>query len=566
LTANLRVSVMLAAAIGTLAAAARHAGAQQTSPAVPPAFLPDIRLQRLAPPEAPQPAPEIIPPPPPAAAPAGGVRFVLAGVAFDGVTVYPATALDALVAPLLGTAVTLADLSQLAKELERRYRGDGYFLTRVIVPAQTVEDGRIRIRVLEGSVATVTLEGEVGEVGGVAALIRDYLEPVTRERPLRFATLERALLLANDIPGVSVAGVLRPAPRGEGAAELVVTATRKAFAAAATTDNFGDDFTGRYQMAASLASNAWTRFGEQLSIVGFVTDPWSDHRQLVGQATSSWRIGGSGLVLETLYAYGDSRPGSTVRDLDVESTTQLVGAYASYPVVRSRSLSLTARLGFEALDSRVDVLGERFSRDRLRVVTAGGTAALRDPLNGTNELGVALRQGLPVLNASRRADDDTSRPDGTAEATVLQATGSRLQPLGGPFSLFLAAAGQYAFTGLLADEEFELGGSAFGRGYDFAEVSGDSGIGGSAELRYTWATPATWLERLQLFGFFDGGRVWDREPVTGDTLTSAGAGLRLFPLAALFFELAVAKPLSPGSERANGQHDPQFLFRAVGRL
>jgi hemolysin activation/secretion protein len=37
---------------------------------------------------------------------------------------------------LLGTAVSLADVQRVARAIEGRYRADGFFLSRALVPVQ----------------------------------------------------------------------------------------------------------------------------------------------------------------------------------------------------------------------------------------------------------------------------------------------------------------------------------------------------------------------------------------------------------------------------------------------
>lgn len=569
---KLSTAVSSAAMIGVvMLSMSRHGEAQDRAPQLPPALLPDIRLERLRPETAPQPSPEVVVPPPPTPAPpsvGGGIRFALEGVIIEGSTIYPEERLQAPFQPLIGKPVTISDIWRIARELEKGYRDDGWFLTRVIVPAQTVSDGRIRLRVVEGYVEQVRIEGDVGEV---ATLIKETVQPVTEQRPLALSTLERALLLVNDIPGVSASGLLRPAAQQVGAAELVVVATRRPFDASMVIDNFGDEFTGQWEFSASLASNAWTRFGERIGVIGFVTDPGADHNQRVGQIASSWRFGGDGLALETVYSYGRSLPGGDVSVFEFDSTTTLIGAAFVYPFVRSRSFSLLGRLGFEAIDTDTDgeedfFEGGQFSRDKLRVLSVAGEVEVRDPLNGANSIAAGLRQGLPILDATRRDDQNKSRADGTAQATVLRASIARTQPMPFDFSLFTNLAGQYAFTQLLANEQFTLGGTRFGRGYDFDELSGDDGIGGTAELRYSFPLRLPYLEAVQIFGFFDGGRVWNSGDGPDESLASAGGGVRIFPIDKVLVELQVAQPLTYDSQRADGSRNPQFLFRAVGRL
>ena len=86
------------------------------------------------------------------------------------------------------------------KPISDLYRAAGFHLSRAIIPPQDIEDGRVRIQVIEGSITEVALKGDGAEQFGV----RPMLEPVLAEHPSRLATLERQLLLINGRPGVRI--------------------------------------------------------------------------------------------------------------------------------------------------------------------------------------------------------------------------------------------------------------------------------------------------------------------------------------------------------------------------
>lgn len=555
-----------------MGAADRGAWAQQAAPRVTPQQIqPDVRLQQLPPTEPRAPAPEFpVPEMPPTRAPAGAetVRFVFGGLEIEGASVYVAETLDAQFRDSVGQEITLADAFAMADRVQRLYRDDGYFLTRVIVPAQTVRDGKLRIRVLEGYIAAIEFQDDIGSA---QKLVQAYLRPVTAQRPIRLATLERALLLSNDIPGLSVAALLEPSGTELGAADLFITATRKPFDGFATVDNFGDEFTGEWEGAAGVSSNAFTRFGERVSLIGLISEPWVSNNEMVGQLSGSWRLGGGGLFFEHLVSYGKSKPGSTIEEFGFDSKELLIGTTAVYPILRTRNLNLWVRAGFDYTDANTDVFGgEKFSRDRLRVIHTGIKSELRDGWRGFNVGEVTFRQGLPVLNATKRSDDFKSREDGTATSSLIDASIARRQPVYGDVSLYGHVAGQYAFTSLLSEQEFDVGGLAFGRGYNFAELSGDNGVGATVELQYTYR-PKRWsIDTVQPFAFYDFGEVWTRDSASTDqqqgSLSSAGIGVRGTALDMLTIEIIVAKPLTRDSERANGGREPQVLFRAIGRF
>ncbi len=99
---------------------------------------------------------------------------------------------------------------------------------------------------------------------------------------------------------------------------------------------------------------------------------------------------------------------------------------------------------------------------------------------------------------------------------------------------------------LFTSQQFYLGGLAFGRGYGSAEISGDNGLAGSAELRFDQKTNLPYLSGYQIYGFVDSGVAWNDgyRPSDGLSLTSAGGGARFFLMDGLQADIGVAAPLT----------------------
>lgn len=555
----------------------------QSPPVVPSQILPDVRLQQLPPSAPPTTAPELsVPQAPTTRMPpdAEFIRFVLNELVIDGATAYSPERLRSFYQDKIGQEVSLGDIYGIANEIERRYHEDGYFLARVIVPAQTVRSGSFRLQVIEGYVNEIQFEGDVGLA---QALAEQYLGNVTAERPLRLATLERSLLLVNDIPGITAKGLLRPAKGELGAAQLVVTISRKPFDGFVNLDNYGDKYTGLWELAGSASANSFTPFGEQVTLTGLVSDPFSgfdqNKNEWVTQLATSWRFGPQGVFAEGLVSYGVSHPRFLVSEFDFDSKTLLGSITAGYPFIRSRDLSVYGRLGFDYIDSDTDIFGgQKFSRDRLRILHLSGTADFRDAWRGANTLRAELRQGLPVFDATQSRDEDTTRPGATAQETVLLASVSRLQSVISSFdlagfpaslNLFGSVAGQYAFARLLSYEQFQLGGTRYGRGYVYGELSGDDGIGVTTEVQLNHKPEIpkfSYFDGYQFFSFFDYGRVWNSNGGPNNDLASTGVGIRTSFVQRLSLELLVAKPLILDTERSNFDKDLQLMFRAFARF
>lgn len=540
------------------------ATAQTVPERLPGPVQPGTELERVIPPAVPEERPAIEVPEIPAPAPPTGaeaVTFPLAGLVIDGVTVYEPGTLEPLYADFLGEEVSLSTLYEIAARIEARYRDDGYILSRVVVPAQSVDDNVFRLQVIEGFISAVVLQGEVGSS---RSLIEGYLAHIPEVRPTDLGTIERYLLLVNDLPGIEAVGVLRPSSTAVGAAELVVVAERDPFDGFAAVDNRGSKFTGPWGTSVGASANAFTRFGERTSLILFSTPDLEEQR--IGQISYEQRLGTEGLVARATASYGDSEPGSTLERFDIETDTLLLSGSLIYPVIRSRRTSLYLEGGFEYLDADSDIFGnETFTKDRLRVVYGSAALSHNDSFDGASFVQVGLRQGLDIFGASDEGDDFLSRADASGVFTTAFASASRLQGVTDDVTLFAKVEGQYAFDDLLSPEEFAVGGLTVGRGYDPAELLGDHGLGIATELQYNGAL--SWPRAYQLYAFYDVGIVWDEDFDNNDraSLASAGLGVRAMLADWLNAELEFAKPLT--RERASdGDRSGRVYLRVVGQF
>jgi len=341
-------------------------------------------------------------------------------------------------------------------------------------------------------------------------------------------------------------------------------------------DNIGSTFTGKWEVAVRAGANSFTRFGESIGITGLMSDP-GEHfggdrkNQRVGMLTSSLRIGDRGTYLSGFLSYGDSNPGDLLSEFDYESTKLLANLKVVHPIIRTRSRNLFIEGGFDFIDSETDIFGNLpFIEDHLRVFSLAVAYDFRDRWGGSSYLNLGVRQGLSGFGSTDKGDPLASRFDADGEFTSMQLTASRLQTLTDSFALYGLVKAQYAFDKVLADEEFNLGSIDFGRGYDPKELSGDDGIGATLELQYTRPSPWSFLERYQLFGFYDVGAVRQKSnqllSSSESSLASAGVGLRTWLSRGLSLELQVAKPLTRSSQRADDSKDPQILLRAIARF
>lgn len=491
------------------------------------------------------------------------MRFNLNTIQIDGVSVYTQSDLQPVYADRLGENISLADVYAISTALTNKYRNDGYILTQVIVPPQTIEGGRVKLKVVEGYIDSVAVEGV--DDPHAMALIRKYAMHMQSANALNVRELERYLLLISDLPGVEARSILSPAPARTGAANLRIIVTRDPYDALLAVDNFGTRYLGPVQGSAFGALNSY--FGNNERISGqVVVAPDSDEIELGYLAvTYEQPVGHWGTMVEVFASHTDTEPGHNLEQFNVEGRSQFFRAKVEHPFIRSRSRNVYGHVAFDWRDveSKNDL--EPTRRDRIRTARVGGRVEFLDTLLGVaiTSIGMEVSQGLDLLGSSDEDDLRLTRPNADPTATKIAGEAQRLQRISSSVNLLLAAKGQVASNALLSSEEFGVGGVNYGRGFDASEIIGDDGVAGKVELQ--WNKPYPWdlVQDYQVYGFFDAGRIWNKDATTSslktDTITSAGLGLRADFMADTEAGLALAFPLNRDVE-TQGDDDPRLYF------
>lgn len=469
-------------------------------------------------------------------------EFELRAISLSGASAMLHEDLAASWRPYLGKKVSQADLAAIAQAIGDLYRAAGFQLSRAIVPPQEIEDGRVRIQVIEGSIAEIALKGDGAEQFGV----RPMLDALLSEHPSRLATLERQLLLVNGRPGVRIVdSAIEEIGDLSGHFRLTVELKTWHVYTSVGVDNLGSSSVGPWQVYALGAFNSYLLSGDTLAVN--LSTIANDPRELgFGRIAYEAPVGVDGARLGGSALYSEVRPGDVRRLFNDLTRTGAFEVHASIVAIQSlrSTLTLTAAFGFTDA-SESDVFGPLY-KDHIRTVSLTSDYRLQDAFGGTNYATMTYRQGLDILGASKFGDDFVSRDGASPNFSVLNFNYTRYQALGGPFSAKLSTASQTASGPLYLSQQFYLGGTAFGRGYGAAELSGDNGLAGSFELRFDQRPNFRYFAGYQFYGFVDAGLVWNDgyRPDDGVALTSAGGGVRLFFTEDLQADIGVAFPLS----------------------
>ncbi len=540
-----------------------YATASAMAQVIPPSAQPGRERERFIQPPAPraQPGGPAISLPSTVAPPgADKVKIVIRGVRVVGSTIYSADELKALYADLLGTQTTLQTVYDIARRITAKYGSDGYVLSRAIVPPQELnpKGAIVRIQVIEGSINKVEWPNKLSRYRD---FFSDYTARITAERPANIKTIERYLLLANDLPGLKFTTTLKPSNQPE-TSVLVVDVTEKPLDANARVDNRGTPSRGPYQFLTSATLNNILGAHEAVTISYAGVSPLKQLQYLSGNYRQVLTSEGLTGFVNGSYSWG--RPGTAALELlEFATRSTVIEAGAFYPLIRARERNLTLTgLAFMS-DNYSDILGAPFNIDRLRGARLKADADIADRLQGVNQFNFTYSQGIEGLGSTGNGNALASRAAGRVDFTKFEATVSRTQPLLARFSAYASLYGQYAATSLLSSEQCGYGGRFFGRAFDPSQILGDHCWQALGELRFDPPITIPQISQAQLYAFADYGKVYTREPAAGTDPSahgaSAGAGLRLGVFENFNTDLQAAKAI------AGLRNDWRFFFAVTAK-
>lgn len=421
--------------------------------------------------------------------PAGGKAVEIKGFVVNGNSVIPEGDLRLVVLDQFGKSLDLSQLYDVAERLTNFYRERGYPFARVLIPPQTIENGMVRIEVVEGRYGRVRVVGDLT----LTEKAQQYLSGLVPGEVIVGKTLERATLLLADQPGVKTRPIIRPGER-PGTGDLEVLLERegsRVFSVGA--DNHGSRYTGRNRLRVAGVLNSAGTLGDQIT----VTAARSNKDLTLGSFGVSMPLGRDGWKGAFLAGYSSYTLDPSLGQR--EGTALSRGISFAYPMLRSNASNLTFNLGYTHKRLQDKDAGVGWKK-----VTHSAPLSFdfdfRDQAFGFNAVTYGNVSALVGdLDRDQIARDlEPAIPEGGYNKFSLELVRKQLLP--GDIQASVRYLRQSTGRNLDSSEDFLLGGPAGVRGYPNGEAAGDTGWLGQLELSRRLTSTIT------PYAFYDEGR------------------------------------------------------------
>ncbi len=529
----------------------------------PPPMPPSPEQLRPILPSTPQPPSQPSPTPP-----QPGPTIPVSKIEVTGSTIFTAKDLDPIVKPLEGRSVTLEELRQAADAITQLYLNQGYITSRAILVDQTITNGVVQIRVVEGSLEAIQIEGNqrVNDsyirsriaLGAYAPLNRDRLEDQLR-------------LLKIDPLFSNVEASLRPGNQ-LGKSILIVRVTEASpWEGFASFDNYSPPSIGSLRFGVGLGYRNLTGFGDELFADYYLSTTLGSR---VGDIYYRFPVNPMNGIVQFHYSPNESHiTDNDFKALDIRGNSPLYEINYRQPILRNPREEFALSFGFSAQNSQTFLFGDigfpfgigpdADGKSNTRVFKFGQDYTRRDP-QGAWAFRSLFNVGVGILDATENPDPI---PDGRFFSWLGQV--QRVQRLGSRHLLIVQGDVQLTPDPLLPSQQFVIGGGQSVRGYPQNFRSGDNGFRFSLEDRIALLRDASGVPILQLAPFFDMGTVWNapgnpNPQPNGRFLAGLGTGVLWQPLPRLNLRVDMTIPLThPEGDNGNDLQNYGIYFNLL---
>lgn len=462
----------------------------------------------------------------------------------------------------MGENKTIDDVQAARKALEKTYHDNGYLTVSVVIPQQDVDNGLVKLQVVEGTVEQLRVKNsQYHSLKEIKSRVTEFSEGNVPH----FPTVKKQLATVNRGQNRQVAPVLRPGKSpGKLEVDLKVKDQLPLHGSLELNDRFSPNTT-RTRLNGSLRyENLWQK-DHSLGVSFQVSPENTDEVQVVSGTYVIPTMSG-----DYFAAYGViSRSNiSVVGDVSVLGDGTIAGFRYIHPLPKLENYYHTLTGGFDYKDFDETVSLSSSSGFDTPIAYSMFNLAYDGTFNtkqSQTKANFGINFGVRGLGNDEE-EFENKRLFAKPNFTTFRADINHLQNLPKNWKLQARFAGQVASGALVAPEQFTVGGADSVRGYAESNALGDKGAFASLELR----TPSIhqligdYFSEAYAYTFVDAGYVKtiELDPTLEQNATSellsTGFGLKVKAMKGLYANVDYAQALKDSADTQDGDERVHF--------
>jgi hemolysin activation/secretion protein len=451
----------------------------------------------------------------------------------NGSTVFSATELSKITAPLTNKPIDFAQLLQVANDITQLYTSKGYVNSGAYIPGDQSfgkEGAVVKIAIVEGSVEDIVITGN-------QRLDPNYIKSriaLGAGKPLKIDRLIERLQILQQDPLIKSLATELTAGKTPGTSVIQIkVAENPTWIAGVTIANNRTPSIGEIQALFNITQTNLTGLGDGLNL-SYGKSEGSNSLDL----NYNLPVNPNNGTVRLQYSTSNSRVVESPFDrLDINGTAQDIALSYRQPLLQtpSQEFALGVTLNHRVTDTGYlrAVIGDRIGYPSPGANANGVTrlTAIRfsqDYVTRDTQQVFAARSQVSVGINALNSTNNSSSPDGKFLTWRGQAQYVRALA---PNSIFLAKVeSQLADRPLVPLEQIGFGGQDTVRGYRQDLLLGDNGVLASIEARFPLFSTPDRSQLLQIAPFFDmawiGNKPGNTPSPRVNTIASTGVGLR----------------------------------------
>ncbi|UAW97348.1 ShlB/FhaC/HecB family hemolysin secretion/activation protein [Halopseudomonas nanhaiensis] len=438
------------------------------------------------------------------ALPSESPEFELESISFNASTFLEKAELQAVAERYVGRPITFADLNELVRTINSQYSEAGQLTARAIIPPQSLENGILRIVLVESKVDGVQFSGERRVRDAFYRQRLQLEEGATLDSPMLIESIRR---FNATTPGPQLSAGLAPGERFGTTRVDIEAFEPDPWAWSLFVNNYGNESTGREQYGGTLNWFSPTGVADNLGVMLVATRGTQYYNLRYSRPVNrsngvAWvEAGANSLQIER----------GPLADLNIEGDSTNYGLGYDHPWQLSEKWLLLGGVAYTFQNSETTIEGVPLSEVDIQEAVLSGRFEYR-----------AAPWYVRYEQRVRQAATDNKVTGDSGSFTLLDGDTYAARPLGERFELVGKLGWQYATK----DDELpsallkQFGGLSNMRGYDPGIIAAPWGAHVSLETHWNIS------KRWRPYVFLDYGRAMQLGSEDVD-LASAGLGLNM---------------------------------------